>query len=103
MYPGEAIALQPEPIDCALVLLPRAVDSPYSYQYEVGDPFGVTFPVTTAVEFEGATAVLVITSGALADVPGSTGTTVTVPSALVMGVLVAVGVPGIPAFELRRR
>src|SRR3989338_4453412 len=103
MYPGDAIALQPEPIDWAEILLPRSAVRPYSYQYDVGEPFGVTLPVTTTVEFDGDADALVTTVGALADVPGSTGTTVTVPSALVIVVLVAVGVPGIPAFELRRR
>jgi hypothetical protein len=34
------------------VLLPIDVVSPYSYQYLVEAPFGVTLPVTIAVEFD---------------------------------------------------
>ncbi len=60
------MALQPEPTDCEDVLLPKVLDTPYSYQYVVGAPFGVTFPVTTAVELDGDTFWSVTMLGAVA-------------------------------------
>ena len=37
----------------------------YSYQYTVGEPFGVIFPVTAAFEFETTPAAPVVTTGAV--------------------------------------
>src|SRR3989338_5537045 len=95
------MALQPEPTACEEVLPPRVVDSPYSYQYEVCAPFGVTFPVTTAVALEGDTTASVTTPGAVADDVGfGVGLFVVLP--VVTGVGVAT-VPGATGFALRRK
>src|SRR5438105_14834161 len=86
MYPGAGIALYPYPIVCTFVLPPRAVVIPYSYQYVVCGPFGVTSPVTTAVVSVGATFESVTTAG-LAGCGVGVGVAVgvvAVPSAVVL-------------------
>src|SRR3989344_1706280 len=91
MYPGDGMALQPEHTDCVDVLSSRVVETPYSYQYVVGAPFGVTFPVTTAVELDGDTFRSVTTLGAAAF--GESGVGVGVEPCELDGVVVAVS-PG---------
>src|SRR3989344_3006152 len=98
MNPGAARPVWPEPIACVAVLLPSVADCPYSYQYEVGEPFGVTLPVTTAVEFVGETVVSVTTLGFPAD---EAGDGFCVSSIVVVGVVVACGPTG-AAFILRK-
>ncbi len=101
MYPGEGIAFHPEPIACEDVLPPSVADCPYSYQYDVGAPLGVTLPVTTAVEFEGATPTSVTTLGALAEEVGF-GVGVGLGVVLSVGDVEVATVPGAPEFAVRR-
>src|SRR3989344_1670853 len=94
------MALHPGPMLCAVVRAPSAVVSPYSYQYVVGTPLGVTFPVTTAVEFDGVAPESVTTVGTPA--VGCAGGGVVVLSSVVGGVVVAI-VPSVAGFILRRK
>jgi hypothetical protein len=59
IYPGAGIAVKPEPIDWSDVLFPKLSLVPYSYQYIVGAPLGVTRPVTTTEVSVGITVSLV--------------------------------------------
>src|SRR3989344_2032947 len=95
------MALHPGPMLCAVVRAPSAVVSPYSYQYVVGTPLGVTFPVTTAVEFDGVAPESVTTVGTPAVGCAGGGVTV-VPPSVVGGVEVAV-VPSVAGFMVRRK